>query len=176
MPNDDLRLALLARGSDFNIWYYRMEEEHNLGQLVSEGFFNPYGNVMRKNDLVILSRRDGTSAGMAVVNQTGAIVDLTNASGFDPAVENAVTALRADDSRLGVLAYANGFTLWHYHCDDDVLEVQKKGYWDTTAGLLQPGDVLFGRYTANGDTRWGYTYVKRNDGKRVTVSHQNTFL
>ena len=44
---------------------------------------------------------------------------------------------------LSVLAYANGFTLWHYKTDADQLPaVQRPGYFDDAIDMLASGDML----------------------------------
>lgn len=43
---------------------------------------------------------------------------------------------------LSVLAYANGFTLWHYKADDPVARVSAKGYFAPAADLLAAGDMM----------------------------------
>ncbi len=44
---------------------------------------------------------------------------------------------------LSVLAYANGFTLWHYKTEADVLpSVQRPGYFDDAVDMLASGDML----------------------------------
>ncbi len=44
---------------------------------------------------------------------------------------------------LSVLAYANGFTLWHYKTESDVLpSVQMAGYFDDAVDMLATGDML----------------------------------
>ena len=44
---------------------------------------------------------------------------------------------------LSVLAYANGFTLWHYKTETDKLpSVQKPGYFDDAVDMLASGDML----------------------------------
>ena len=44
---------------------------------------------------------------------------------------------------LSVLAYANGFTLWHYRSAADLLPaVQKAGYFDDAVDMLASGDML----------------------------------
>ena len=44
---------------------------------------------------------------------------------------------------LSVLAYANGFTLWHYKSDGDVLPaVQSPGYFDDAVDMLAGGDMM----------------------------------
>jgi hypothetical protein len=44
---------------------------------------------------------------------------------------------------LSVLAYANGFTLWHYKSGADALaQAAADGYFADAADLLSPGDML----------------------------------
>lgn len=44
---------------------------------------------------------------------------------------------------LSVLAYANGFTLWHYKAGADALAaVGGKGFFDSASDMLAPGDML----------------------------------
>ena len=44
---------------------------------------------------------------------------------------------------LSVLAYANGFTLWHYKSGSDPLtQASREGYFADAADLLAPGDMV----------------------------------
>jgi len=44
---------------------------------------------------------------------------------------------------LSVLAYANGFTLWHYKTDSDGFsQAGATGYFADAADLLCPGDMV----------------------------------
>jgi hypothetical protein len=44
---------------------------------------------------------------------------------------------------LSVLAYANGFTLWHYKAGDDALaSVGTSGFFDNAADMLASGDMM----------------------------------
>ena len=44
---------------------------------------------------------------------------------------------------LSVLAYANGFTLWHYRADADLLEdVGTRDFFATAADMLTAGDIM----------------------------------
>ena len=49
---------------------------------------------------------------------------------------------------LSVLAYANGFTLWHYTTIDDAATVDTSGYFNAASELLRVGDMIL----ANVDT------------------------
>jgi hypothetical protein len=44
---------------------------------------------------------------------------------------------------LSVLAYANGFTLWHYKGGSDVLEqVDGRGFFAAASDMLTAGDIM----------------------------------
>lgn len=43
---------------------------------------------------------------------------------------------------LSVLAYANGFTLWHYKSADKLAAAAAQGYFADAADLLAPGDMV----------------------------------
>lgn len=49
---------------------------------------------------------------------------------------------------LSVLAYANGFTLWHYATVDAAAAVDGAGYFNAAADMLRVGDIII----ANVDT------------------------
>lgn len=44
---------------------------------------------------------------------------------------------------LSVLAYANGFTLWHYKSGEDALsQATREGYFADAADLMAQGDMV----------------------------------
>lgn len=44
---------------------------------------------------------------------------------------------------LSVLAYANGFTLWHYKAGQDGIDtVADAGFFDDAADMLAAGDIM----------------------------------
>ena len=43
---------------------------------------------------------------------------------------------------LSVLAYANGFTLWHYKTRDALASTVAPGYFDQAADMLASGDIM----------------------------------
>ena len=49
---------------------------------------------------------------------------------------------------LSVLAYANGFTLWHYTTADSAATVDTAGYFNAAVDMLRAGDIII----ANVDT------------------------
>ena len=43
---------------------------------------------------------------------------------------------------LTVLAYADGYTLWHYETDDSHIEVLARGYFSDAKDLFRTGDRI----------------------------------
>lgn len=43
---------------------------------------------------------------------------------------------------LSVLAYAQGFTLWHYKAPGQTLAAANDGFFDPASDMLAPGDML----------------------------------
>jgi hypothetical protein len=43
---------------------------------------------------------------------------------------------------LSVLAYANGFTLWHYKAGEALAAAAGEGYFADAADLMAPGDMV----------------------------------
>lgn len=43
---------------------------------------------------------------------------------------------------LSVIAYANGFTLWHYTTGDEIKEVEDPSYFTKVWTLMNTGDII----------------------------------
>ncbi len=43
---------------------------------------------------------------------------------------------------LSVLAYANGFTLWHLKTTDNIIDVDTQGYLNSANEMLRVGDIM----------------------------------
>ena len=58
--------------------------------------------------------------------------------------QNKDTHIMAFSARnLSVLAYAQGFTLWHYKAPDLALNLLgKDGFFDAAGDLITPGDIM----------------------------------
>jgi len=56
---------------------------------------------------------------------------------------------------LSVLAYANGFTLWHYKAGPDAAAAGNPSFFSEAADLVAPGDMLM---------------VSAPDGARILVA------
>lgn len=47
------------------------------------------------------------------------------------------------NKNLSVIAYANGFTLWHYASSDETISaITASGYFDSVKTLMNPGDIV----------------------------------
>ncbi|HCM83106.1 MAG TPA: hypothetical protein PKW15_00585 [Alphaproteobacteria bacterium] len=76
-----------------------------------------------------------------------------------------------DRNNLSVLAYANGFTLWHYRSSDAAAAVDSAGYFNTASEMLRVGDMIL----ANVDTSNGIFVVNANSGGVVDVADLTNF-
>ncbi len=47
-----------------------------------------------------------------------------------------------NSKNLSVLAYANGFTLWHYKTADAKATVSASGYFNDVANIFNVGDLI----------------------------------
>jgi len=47
-----------------------------------------------------------------------------------------------DQKNLSVLAYANGFTLWHYATTDSMYDIFFGGYFNGAGEMLRKGDHI----------------------------------
>ena len=63
---------------------------------------------------------------------------------------------------LSVLAYANGFTLWHYTTVDAASVVDTAGYFDAAAEMLRVGDILIANVDTDGTPAAGLFLIKSN--------------
>lgn len=74
-------------------------------------------------------------------------------------------------TNLSVLAYANGFTLWHYATNDSASEVESNGYFNKAADMLRAGDMVFSNIDVDGTPGAGVLVVKSTVGGAVDVSN-----
>lgn len=71
---------------------------------------------------------------------------------------------------LSVIAYANGFTLWHYTTVDETADVDTAGYFDEAADMLRIGDMILANTDTEGTFVSGIYTVSGNDGISVDVA------
>lgn len=71
---------------------------------------------------------------------------------------------------LSVLAYANGFTLWHYATADVAADVDTAGYFNDGADMLRVGDMIMANVDTDGTPAAGIFLVNANASGTVDVA------
>lgn len=71
---------------------------------------------------------------------------------------------------LSVLAYANGFTLWHYTTADLAATVDTAGYFNAAADMLRVGDIIVANVDTAATPGAGLFLVNANAGGTVDVA------
>ncbi|MBK1671169.1 hypothetical protein CKO28_24495 [Rhodovibrio sodomensis] len=71
---------------------------------------------------------------------------------------------------LSVLAYANGFTLWHYTTVDAAAAVDTAGYFDTAAEMLRVGDIVIANVDTDATPGAGLFLIKSNAAGTVDAA------
>ena len=46
------------------------------------------------------------------------------------------------NKNLSVIAYANGFTLWHYAANEAMTTISASAYFDSVKTLMNTGDII----------------------------------
>ena len=68
---------------------------------------------------------------------------------------------------LSVIAYANGFTMWHYNTKDSIEDIRKNNkYFKDISNLCQKGDIIY--ITCNGIT--SINQITKVESKLVEIS------
>ena len=74
-------------------------------------------------------------------------------------------------SDLSVLAYANGFTLWHYTTPHTAAEVEGTDYFANASDLLRVNDLIITTVDNDGTPGMKFYIIATNDNvSGVTVS------
>ena len=76
---------------------------------------------------------------------------------------------------LSVLAYANGFTLWHYTTPDAAAAVDTLGYFNAAADMLRVGDMVLANTGVGGTPAAGVLVVAANAAGSVDVTNLTPF-
>ena len=71
---------------------------------------------------------------------------------------------------LSVLAYANGFTLWHYTTQDAAANVDTAGYFNGAAEMVRVGDMILANADTDGTPTSGIFLVNANAAGVVDVA------
>jgi hypothetical protein len=80
-----------------------------------------------------------------------------------------------NSQNLSVLAYANGFTLWHYTTPDPAGDVDDAGYFDEAADMVRIGDMIMANVDTDGTPAAGMFVVASNSGGEVDVANLTPF-
>lgn len=76
-----------------------------------------------------------------------------------------------DPKNLSVLAYANGFTLWHYTTTDTAAVADNAGYFNGAAEMVRVGDMILANVDTDGIPGAGIFLVNDNTGGGVDVAN-----
>lgn len=76
---------------------------------------------------------------------------------------------------LSVLAYANGFTLWHYTTADAATVVDTTGYFNGASDLLRVGDMVLANTGTGASPAGGMLVVATNAAGVVDVTNLTQF-
>ncbi|MTI08490.1 hypothetical protein [Curvivirga aplysinae] len=71
---------------------------------------------------------------------------------------------------LSVIAYANGFTFWHYATEDTAVSVATDGYFNDAADMLRVGDVILANVETSASPSTGFFSVASNVSGAVDVN------
>jgi hypothetical protein len=71
---------------------------------------------------------------------------------------------------LSVLAYANGFTLWHYVTSDAATVVDATGYFNAACDMLRVGDIIIANVDTAGTPKAGLFLVSASANGVVDVN------
>jgi hypothetical protein len=80
-----------------------------------------------------------------------------------------------NSKNLSVLAYANGFTLWHYTTSDVATVVDTAGYFNEAETMLRVGDMVLANADTGGTPAHGVFVVNANAGGTVDVADLSAF-
>ena len=67
------------------------------------------------------------------------------------------------NKNLSVIAYANGFTLWHYAADETLETITASGYFDNVKTLMNTSDIIIINASDS-------TSIKRIDSSSTSVT------
>jgi hypothetical protein len=82
-------------------------------------------------------------------------------------------AYRSKD--LSALAYANGFTLWHYRTGDSAADVDNAGYFNGASRMVRVGDFIMLSSGVDSVPTYGVVVVAANANGSVDVTNLTSF-
>ncbi len=76
-----------------------------------------------------------------------------------------------NSKNLSVLAYANGFTLWHYTSADADATIDTAGYFNNASDMLRVGDMIMANTATSGSPIHGIFVVSSNAAGVVDINN-----
>ena len=70
------------------------------------------------------------------------------------------------NKNLSVIAYANGFTLWHYAANETMATITASGYFNIVKTLMNTGDVII----INGSDKTSIKKIAVSDSAVTTAA------
>jgi hypothetical protein len=80
------------------------------------------------------------------------------------------TNMAFESKNLSVLAYSNGFTLWHYTTADSAADVDTSGYFNDAADMLRAGDMVMANVSTSGVPAAGIFLIASSTSTAVDVA------
>lgn len=78
--------------------------------------------------------------------------------------------MTVNTKNLSVLAYSNGFTLWHYKTNDASADVDTEGYFNDVSHIMNIGDIIIANTDQDGTPASGIFTVLSNTDDVVDVA------
>ncbi|MCP5367676.1 MAG: hypothetical protein H6907_11510 [Hyphomicrobiales bacterium] len=79
-----------------------------------------------------------------------------------------------ESKNLSVLAYANGFTLWHYTTTETAATVGGVNYFNDAVDMLRVGDMIMANTDTDGTPAAGIFLVNDTTAGAVDVDNMTT--
>jgi hypothetical protein len=76
-------------------------------------------------------------------------------------------------TKLCLLAYGDGRSLWSYRSNDTAAVIDTAGYFNNGADQLNVGDVIYVSADEDGTPAFGHMIVNANNGTTVDVADLN---
>ncbi len=71
---------------------------------------------------------------------------------------------------LSVLAYANGFTLWHYKSNDTATQIETANYFKNASDMLRVNDLIISNIDVDGTPSTKIYIVTVNSSSTLTIA------
>lgn len=76
-------------------------------------------------------------------------------------------------TKLALLAYGDGRSIWSYRSNDTAAVIDSAGYFNNAADQLNVGDIIYVSADEDGTPAYGHMIVNANNGSVVDVADLN---